>query len=287
LAVAAGIDFPYYLYEMLVEEKEEFNRVYRTNLYCRNLALDIEWIIANCKADKHELMLNTIPVYVCLREVMNLLTLNERSDTLTLDDPGPGLNEMWQISCSVFRRIIANVYVWLYQCVLSRRGLKVLLTSKMKHAKTILFLCSGNICRSPFAHLYAVKALHGCIDILSAGTIQKQGRLAPCEALDAAQNFGIDLSGHSSKFLTNEILGCSDLIFIFDKQNVVYLLQNHASVLHKTFLLGIYSGSRSTQISDPFGKNKLEYFRTYRLISQCIDRIIIECDANHSGIVDL
>lgn len=77
LAVAAGIDFPYYLYEMLVKAKVEFNRIYRTNLYCRNLTRDVDWMIANIKADKHNVRLNTKPVYACVLEVANIIMLRE------------------------------------------------------------------------------------------------------------------------------------------------------------------------------------------------------------------
>ncbi|MGD0399069.1 MAG: ATP-grasp domain-containing protein [Syntrophobacteraceae bacterium] len=286
LPVAAGIDFPYYLYEMLVKGKEEFNRVYRTNLYCRNLTQDVDWMIANIKADKHDVRLNTKPVYACVLEVANIIMLRERSDTLRYDDPIPGCIEMYQVLRSVLQRVITIVYLGLSDMLLSRKAIKRLVTSKIKHSKRILFVCKGNICRSPFAEMYAAKSGHGCLDILSAGTIQKQGRVSPYEAMEAAWEYGIDLSRHASKPLTNEIIRRSDVIVIFDKENCAYVVRNHASALHKTVLLGIYSDCPSTQIADPFGKDKQEFLRTYCLIAKCIDRITGKSDANHSGCVD-
>ncbi len=287
LAVAAGIDFPYYLYEMLVKAKVEFNRIYRTNLYCRNLTRDVDWMIANIKADKHNVRLNTKPVYACVLEVANIIMLRERSDTLTCDDPIPGCIEIYQVLRSVLQRVITIVYLGLSDMLLSRRAMKRLMTSKIKHSKRILFVCKGNICRRPFAQMYATKRLHGYIDTLSAGTIQKQGRVSPNEAIDAASEFGIDLSGHASKPLTNEIICSSDVIVICDKENVVHVVRNHPSALHKTVLLGIYSDCPSTQIADPFGKDKQEFLRTYCLIAKCIDGITGKSDGNHSGCVDL
>ncbi len=286
LPVAAGIDFPYYLYEMLVNKKEEFNRIYKANVYCRNLTRDVEWMIANIKADKHDERLNTKPVYACILEVANILMLRERSDTLTCDDPIPGWIEMYQVLLAVLQKAITVVYLGLSDIVLSRKCMRRVMTSKINHAKQILFVCKGNICRSPFAQFYAAKSLQRGVEILSAGTIQKQGRVSPYEAIEAATKFGIDLSEHASQPLTNEMIRRSDVIVIFDKENIAYVVQNHASALHKSALLGIYSDCPSTQIADPFGKDKQEFLRTYGLIAKCIDRITGKSDSNHSGCSD-
>ncbi|MDE1904801.1 MAG: hypothetical protein KGI46_13155, partial [Alphaproteobacteria bacterium] len=95
LSVAAGADFPLALFEFLTTGRRDFPQHYRTGLCCRNLPLDIEWQIANLHADRTDPTLATKTLPAVLGEtVANILTLRERWDSLTLDDPKPGLAEI-------------------------------------------------------------------------------------------------------------------------------------------------------------------------------------------------
>lgn len=95
LSVAAGADFPLALLEFLTTGRRDFPQRYRTGLVCRNLPLDIEWQIANLHADRTDptLATKTLPAVLC-ETVANILTLRERWDSLTLDDPRPGFAEI-------------------------------------------------------------------------------------------------------------------------------------------------------------------------------------------------
>lgn len=95
LSVAAGADFPLALFRFLTEGQREFPAGYRTGLYCRNLPLDLDWQIANLRADRRDPTLATKPLGAVARETLvNLLTLRERWDSLVIDDPAPGLAEL-------------------------------------------------------------------------------------------------------------------------------------------------------------------------------------------------
>src|ERR1700680_2486438 len=81
--------------------------------------------------------------------------------------------------------------------------------------QSVLFVCHGNICRSPFA---AAAFLRSCaseiasgINVTSAGFIGPE-RPSPSSALIAAAKFGVDLSAHRSTLITSENLGAADLI---------------------------------------------------------------------------
>lgn len=82
---------------------------------------------------------------------------------------------------------------------------------------TILFVCLGNICRSPYAEhrlradLAAVGATH--LEIESAGFVQPD-RPSPPEAQRVAARRGLDLSEHRSRTLDEEIMRRADLIFV-------------------------------------------------------------------------
>jgi len=97
LAIAAGVDFPYYLYQMLVEGHRSFPATYRVGLYARNWSRDAVWFLQNLKADRSDPTLMTVSLPRVLGEIRHVLTLRERSDTFTLDDPLPGLAEIFAL----------------------------------------------------------------------------------------------------------------------------------------------------------------------------------------------
>jgi predicted ATP-grasp superfamily ATP-dependent carboligase len=106
LAIAAGVDFPYYLYQLLVERRRTFPAGYRIGLYARNWSRDAVWLVQNLKADRSDPTLMTVPLPRVLGEVKHLLTLRERSDTFTLDDPLPGLAEIFSLLKKVWPRVV-------------------------------------------------------------------------------------------------------------------------------------------------------------------------------------
>jgi predicted ATP-grasp superfamily ATP-dependent carboligase len=98
LALACGADFPLALFQLLVEGRTSFPQAYRVGLYCRSLTWDLRWQWNNLRADRSDPTLATRPLPTVVGEtVYNVLTLRERSDTFTLDDPGPGLAEMQEV----------------------------------------------------------------------------------------------------------------------------------------------------------------------------------------------
>jgi predicted ATP-grasp superfamily ATP-dependent carboligase len=103
LALAAGVDFPYYLYDLLVNGRRVFPSDYQAGIYARNTSLDFTWTLENLRADRKDPILLTRPMRQVVRDALRLLTLHEHNDTLTLDDPLPGLAEIWAIIRTVVR----------------------------------------------------------------------------------------------------------------------------------------------------------------------------------------
>ena len=68
LSVAAGVDFPRYLYELLCCGRREFPREYRLNVYARNWLLDFHWLKGNFQADRSDPLLLTVPNVRVARE---------------------------------------------------------------------------------------------------------------------------------------------------------------------------------------------------------------------------
>jgi protein-tyrosine-phosphatase len=99
-----------------------------------------------------------------------------------------------------------------------RRAAERLLENAQPHS--ILFICQGNICRSPFAaaafrRLVPV-TFSNSTSVSSAGFIGP-GRPSPEHALTTARARGIDMSAHRSRIITSENLRAADLVVVMSR----------------------------------------------------------------------
>lgn len=95
LAVAAGADFPYYLFELMVHKKTDFkDKTYRNGLRCRNLVLDGAWFFEALKKRHFGTGFNRLPLRLVTKGIYNIIRGPERTDSIVLDDPVPGIRQM-------------------------------------------------------------------------------------------------------------------------------------------------------------------------------------------------
>jgi predicted ATP-grasp superfamily ATP-dependent carboligase len=91
LAVAAGADFPWFLYQMLVEGRRDFDPAYRLGVRCRNLSLDLDWIKRTYAGDGWRRL--GLPLGLAL-QLVSAATHLDHWDTFSLDDPSPQWSEL-------------------------------------------------------------------------------------------------------------------------------------------------------------------------------------------------
>lgn len=130
--------------------------------------------------------------------------------------------------------------------------------------KTILFVCTGNVCRSPMAEGMMRHMLHGDkeFEIMSAGLGALRG-LPPSEyAIRALREIDIDISGIRSQPVTKELLHKADAIFVMTRSHRQSLISMDPSATSKTFLLqrgeeGVPMVER--EVPDPIGQSYFTY----------------------------
>ena len=121
----------------------------------------------------------------------------------------------------------------------------------------VLFVCSGNTCRSPLAEAIAkrlvVDAGRTDIEVSSAGTDAWEGSAASDGAMLVGMERNLDLSGHRSRALTAEALATSDLVLVMSPSHVDRVKElDPAANVH--LLAGFAAGTRGARsIKDPFG----------------------------------
>lgn len=144
---------------------------------------------------------------------------------------------------------------------------------------SILFVCLGNICRSPFAAAAFIRSLPDAgarpFRVDSAGFIGP-GRNTPPEGQLAAQELGIDLSSHVSRLLNEEDAHRFSLVVVMDTDQRRLLSQaTAASRVQNILVLGDLDPGPVTAraIADPYGQ-PVEVFRhIYARIERCTSEL--------------
>ena len=135
----------------------------------------------------------------------------------------------------------------------------------------VLFVCSGNICRSPLAAALFEKKLRalGIDDVFveSAGTMDLEGRGASRSALEVAADNGLDLSHHVSRQVNRSMLEGVDIIVAMTKAHAEYIAAILSGVEKKTIVL---------DVPDPYGLQKQTYEAAFAMIEEATPSIIDE-----------
>src|SRR5215470_16822813 len=141
--------------------------------------------------------------------------------------------------------------------------------------KTILFVCTGNVCRSPMAEGLFRTAVRGRGDfcVLSAGVGAIDGQPPSAYAVQALRELGIDISQQRSRMLTADLVNQADYIFGMTHSHIDTVMMLYPSAAEKTFLLREFDETLDQfekDISDPIGGSFEVYLNCRDQIEQGI-----------------
>ena len=137
--------------------------------------------------------------------------------------------------------------------------------------KTILFICTGNVCRSPMAEAlfrHAIKG-RGEFRAISAGIGAMDGQPPTPHSVRAMRELGVDISGQRSRMLTTELVRSADIILGMTHGHVDTIALLYPAAAEKTFLLREFDETLEPyekDISDPIGS-------PYEIYVECRDQI--------------
>ena len=153
-------------------------------------------------------------------------------------------------------------------------------------SREIVFVCTGNVCRSPMAEYLLRQRLGERSGWASgsAGVFAMNGAPASVEALRVMKELGIDLKSHRSRMLTKEIVDGAALIVVMTEMHKADIVRRFPETGDRVFLLKSFGlAGRAEDIPDPIGLSTAVYRRVRDEIDSAISDLILYM-ADHGGL---
>ena len=252
LSIDSGVDFPLGLLQIASGDEPAPQPKYKVPYYTRDLRTDVDWLKCNLRADRHDPLLHTRSRFFSFLELLRPLRARESWDHFDWRDLGITRRTLTLAVTDQVRPIYRKLKDWQIKRLLLRRHRRLLhrLNAAGGPGK-IVFLCYGNICRSPLAAALAEERLSG-VAIDSAGFHDHTGRSCPQKILRIASSYGVDLSSHRSARVQRNQLANADLVIAMDMENLNRVRQKFPEMADRTTLLGLFGTPETLAIADPY-----------------------------------
>ena len=152
--------------------------------------------------------------------------------------------------------------------------------SNLADAHAFVFVCFGNIMRSPMCEALMRRELESRpelrVTVTSAGLNATPGKEAHPWSIASARQFGISLEKHRARLLNQEMISRADIIFAMDYQNQVEFLSRFPADKKKLFMLSDFAPAdyRQVEIGDPYYGDEEATRRCYDILQACIRNLV-------------
>ena len=143
--------------------------------------------------------------------------------------------------------------------------------------RSIVFLCKGNICRSPYAMVKLEQLLQEAgidsVNVVSAGLETTPGKPADGVALAVSARRGIDLGKHKTTSVSKETADSADLLIVMERAHLRVIETRYPELRSRSFLLSAFGRHRFSplDIADPYGRSPAEFDRCYERIDFALE----------------
>ncbi len=143
----------------------------------------------------------------------------------------------------------------------------------------IMFICTGNICRSAMAHamlLKKAKEQNKNIEVYSCGIWAQTGDVPTYEGREVMKDYGIDISSHRATNIINSDIENMDVILCATYNHKRNVISMYPELKEKIFTIKEYAGypENDLDISDPWGYGLDVYKKCAKEIEKCIEKIL-------------
>lgn len=147
----------------------------------------------------------------------------------------------------------------------------------------IMFVCTGNICRSAMAHWMLMKKIQEKnikdINVYSCGIYAQTGDGPTYEAINVMEKYGIDLKKHRATNIRYSNIEEMDLILCATNSHKIAVLDLYPNLKEKVFTLKEYvdynkESHKKVDLDDPWGYGETTYRHCAGEIDECLDLLL-------------
>lgn len=146
----------------------------------------------------------------------------------------------------------------------------------------IMFICTGNICRSAMAEAMLKKMVEQekipNIEVCSSGIYAETGDVSTIDAIEVMEEYGINLKEHRATNTKESQVEAMDLILCATLSHKIAVLQAYPDLKEKVYTIKEYAGlakeGKGYDIADPWGCSIVTYRKCAAEIEDCLKEIV-------------